>query len=258
MTSPRVPSLFRRLLDATAFSSGALAVAYLVFWGCAWGSSVRPTLAPPTVPLSAPPAGLADAKNELGVSVLPAFPASAGGVWVSRQLSEHIVAWSAVSLTGGFTGVGVQPQAGLRLVFDPIEDLRLGFDVGLYADAGALLTDTLFSSSTGMYMQPGLSVGMPVGWRVVDGFDLGGPDLDVSVYTNPRLAGGPSWGPYPGIGGTLNRVVHMQVPIGAAVRWDRFRFFGELGVQGTGGWAPKVIALPPPFPYTSLGVSYVF
>ena len=96
-------------------------------------------------------------------------------------------------------------------------------------------------------------------WRFLsfEGFDV---DTGLSLYTNPSLTVGPTWGPgYVALAeGGLDRLGILRLPVGLAARMGPFRAFLETGGQGAGGVGPRYVLLPIPFPYLALGASYAF
>lgn len=244
--------------DSAATSLSVLAVCYLVFWGCAW-SSTRSTYAPPSLPLT--PADLAKGgevpTSEVGVSLLPAGPTTAGAVWLSHDLDQQYQLFGGVGVSGGLVGVAAAPFGGLRLLFDPVENLRLGLELSAYLESGWTF-DGLGSGDSGPFLQPGVGVGMPLSWRFLDG-DLAEAPWSLSLYTDPTLSIGPAYGGYVAVGpGGVDRVAVVRVPVGLGFRWDRFGVFLETGAQGAGGYADRLVLLPVPFPYLTGGASFAF
>jgi hypothetical protein len=249
----------RFVSETTAGSLGVLAVAYLVFWGCAW-SSARSTYAPAAMPLPPTPAASADAapSSEVGVSLLPALPTSAGAVWLSHDLDRQYQVFGGVGVSGGLLGAGATPFGGLRLMFDPVENLRLGLEVSAALEAGYSFGGIVSASQDGVYALPSVGVGMPLAWQFMSWEMLDSP-WTLSLYTNPGVALGPAWGQAVVVAyANPDRLAALRLPIGLGLTWDRFRFFLETGGQGAGAIGDRFVLLPIPFPYLSGGASFAF
>jgi hypothetical protein len=247
----------RRLAgEIGARSLGALAAAYLIFWGCAWGTARAP-YSPPSAPLPPTVGSASKSGATVGASLLTTAPQGAASGYASYRLSDTHEIFGGVGAGVGLTGLSVTPFGGLRLHFDVAENLRIGLEVSAAMEGG--FYSGFLVGRSGAYLLPGLGVGMPLAWQMWEFDDGAGPPIVFTLYTDPAIFVGPAWGYAPTLSRrAVDRAGLVRLPVGVSVQLDAISFYAETGGQGMMGMSERAYLLPIPFPYFALGAGYSF
>jgi hypothetical protein len=244
------------LREATAGSLAVLAVSYIVFWGCAWGTT-RSTYAPPSLALPPPSSGGQALDVTVGGSMQLSAPQGGFALYSAYPLDEHHEVFGGVSSSGGLIAASSTPFGGLRLHFDVVEHLRIGLELSAYVEGGwgfAALT-----SGEGAFLQPGVGVGMPLAWQMASWDVEDMAPVTLTLFTDPAIFGGPALGDVPTLSARPpDRIGYVRLPVGIALQLDRWNVFTEVGATGTFGMSEKSYLVPIPMPWMTIGAGYTF